>query len=223
MARHSERGSYARRVMLCERCGVGYSHRGPPSRLCFDCRKPDGKVPRRAPDEWYEQAARWVGGETLEAIAAEEGLTREAVRQRIATILPKRTIAALKEARKAENPSRRVARFVTCSVCGIEIRRRSGPLDAEWALCSTHSRFRSQLMTHCDEERHAKHRVLALGHEPTYASAAWRTRRANGNVRGLVRGSGMHALVVQARAEGWPLWDRLPAEIRDWVDRRSGD
>lgn len=241
MTRRQPRG-LQKRVLVCDDCGVGYSHPGKASRYCRDCRPNHsrltrGAAPKVIPDGWYDQAARWVAGESLEAIAAGEGVTREAVRLRITHLLPRRTIQALRQARKAEMAVRSgrtlvdghlrvaVARFKICSVCGVEYRTQSGWKDARWSFCPDHKRYRSQLMLTCEDGRHENHKMLIHRAKygdvngPQYDNAVWRTRQANGTDRHLVAGSAMHGLILEAQANGWPLWDRLPVKIREWVER----
>ena len=153
---------------------------------------------------------------TCDQIGVVTDLSRETIR----TILRKNGLPV----RRTYTPrTSRPTLLLPCALCDRPVKRYVGQVLRQTnrsgiVLCPEHIDCYGALYLIIDPDRHQKHRALVRraqgfpGSEPAYETASWRTRTAT---RWLQQGSKMHRVLTAAYAQGLPIIERLPVDIRE--------
>lgn len=164
-------------------------------------------------------------GETLRSLSKRYGLTPEGARLRILTVMPdavERKQQQQRELRQQEEAARekeRVDEAQPCVVCGNPVTR-GGRALTDTPTCSM---VWTSLRFHVDPERRDIHRKLVAANQldkgisVAYAKKVLNDEEVNSNGRWLVRGSRPHRAALLAHERGWPIFDQLPAVIREQI------
>ena len=161
-------------------------------------------------------AERWLhGSEAYERIGADHGMSRENVRLIVVAQLGRAVMRLRRrrdEARK-RCEQRRDHPPLRCAVCGGPVTGRYP--DAKVRLCHEHTAHARAIRYLIDSERHqlqqaAIARNRGLPEPKPTSDGPWENRAR----RWVGVGSTNDRLIREAIEHGWPLLDRLPADVR---------
>lgn len=174
-------------------------------------------------DRNREWLARVCAGETVAAVAADAGVSRQRVDQALTALAPERPWRALARERaaiRAEVERVRPGPPRDCRVCGARFESHVANKTTCDDACA--ERWQALMYAVSDarraSQRHAVARQILRTGE---GSVAFATHVLEGTVaergRWLIEGSAPWRAAVEACRAGWPVFDELPADVQRQV------